>query len=171
MEAAYTKARNYIAVAQVRADSLKDVDLQFLSEAEANLDALARSKQQDITLGEMFALLIFAVITISLALFSRPPEAEGWNRLLVDIFAILLSGVIVFLVVNVWDLRRERDESKLERRVDQPYYTVRFFDTRQRSFDQWLSIVVGGSIVLTCAGSLANKWMGWLERRSGEAPV
>ena len=161
LEAAYTQARNYINVARVRANSLKDVDIQFLSDAEANLDALARSKQQDITPGEMFALAIFGIITVSLALFSRPPETIGWNRLLVDIFAILISAVIVFLIVNVWDLRAERDESKLEQRKKYQNYTVRFVDTRQRSFDQWLSIIVGGAIILTYAGLLAHKWVGW----------
>ena len=140
---------------------LKDVDLQILSETEANLDALARSKQQDITPGEMFALFIFAGITISLALLSRPPEAEGWNRLLVDMFAILISAVIVFLVVNVWNLRREREESKLRLIVEQQDYAVRFSDTWQRSFDQWLSIIVGGAIVLTYSALLAHKWVGW----------
>ena len=125
------------------------------------MDALVRSKQQDITLGEMFALFIFAGITVSLALLSRPPEAEGWNRLLVDIFAILISAVIVFLVVNVWDLRRERDESKLKLRLKSQDYMIQFSDTERRSFDQWLSIVVGTLIVLVYAGLLSHKWVGW----------
>ncbi len=161
LESAYDTARNYIAEARAKSNSLKDVDLQFLSEAESNLDALAHSKQQDITPGEKFALGIFAGITISLALFSRPPEAEGWNRLLVDIFAILISSVIVFLLVNVWDLRRERNESKLRLRVEQQDYAVSFSDTGQRSVDQWLSMIVGGAIVLAYFVLLAHKWVGW----------
>ena len=136
LEAAYLEARDYIQRARSRTASFKEVDIQLLSESEANLDALARSKQQDITPGEMFALLIFGAITVSLALLSRPPESAGWNRFLVDIFAILISAVIVFLVVNVWDLRRERDESKLEQRGVKRDYSVRFLNIRQRSFDQ-----------------------------------
>ena len=159
---AYMEARNYINQARGDGESLEAPDLQWLSEAEASLDDLARSKQQDITPGEMFALIIFAGITISLALLSRPPEAEGWNRFLVDVFAMLISGVIFFLVVNVWDLRRERDETKfliVDGRVD---YTVRFPDGKDRSFDQKLSIVVGGLITLVYAGLLAHKWVGWI---------
>ena len=132
----------------------------MLSQGEANLDALAPSKQQDITQGEMLALFIFAGITVSLALLSRPPDTEGWTRLLLDIFAILISSVIFFLVVNVWDLRRERDEGKLRLRMDRQDFEVRFSEVLQRSFDQWLSIVVGGAVVLTYAGLLAHKWVG-----------
>lgn len=161
LENAYGEARNYIAAARANVNDIKDVDLQLLTESEANLDALVRSKQQDITPGEMFALFIFAGITVSLALLSRPPEAEGWNRLLVDIFAILISAVIVFLVVNVWDLRRERDESKLELRLKSQDYMIQFSDAKRRSFDQWLSIVVGTLIVLVYAGLMSHKWVGW----------
>ena len=125
------------------------------------MDTLARSKQQDITLGEMFALFIFAGITVSLALLSRPPETEGWTRFLVDLFAMLISAVIVFLVVNVWDLRRERDEKKLQRVDGQRFYEVRFLSIRRFAFDQWLSIVVGGAVVLVFSGLLSHKWVGW----------
>ena len=85
---------------------------------------------------------------------------------MVDLFAMLISAVIVFLVVNVWDLRRERDETKLQQ-VDgkqsdgKQVYEVRFLNTRRYAFDQWLSIIVGGAIVLVYAGLLAHKWVGW----------
>ena len=171
LASAYREARGYMNAARANVVSMKDVDLQLLAEAESILDTLARSKQQDITLGEMFALFIFGGITVSLALFSRPPETEGWTRFLVDLFAMLISAVIVFLVVNVWDLRRERDEIKLQqvdgkqvdgKQVDgKQVYEVRFLNTRRYAFDQWLSIIVGGAIVLVYAGLLAHKWVGW----------
>ena len=141
--------------------AMGDVDLQLLSQEEANLDALVRSKQQDVTQGEMFALFIFAGITVSLALLSRPPDTEAWTRLLLDMFAILISSVIFFLVVNVWDLRRERDEAKLQLQVERQDFEVQFSNLLQRSFDQWLSVVVGMVIVLIYAGLLAHKWVGW----------
>ena len=58
---AYIEARCYISEARRNVKSMEDIDLQFLSEVEANLDALARSKQQDITPGEMFALFILVL--------------------------------------------------------------------------------------------------------------
>ena len=48
------------------------------------LDSLVRSKQVTPVLGEIFALLVFAGITIFLALFTKPHAVDGWIRLLVD---------------------------------------------------------------------------------------
>ncbi len=124
----------------------------------------------------MFALVIFGSITVGLALLSRPPDLEGWARLLVDVFAMLISSVIIFLLVHIYDLQRERDERKLEApgseegsaqaEASEPVsdyrkYRVRFLDTAQRSFDQWLSVIVGGAIVITYTALLAHKWLGW----------
>ena len=161
LESAYTEARGYINAARENVGKMKDVDLQMLGEAESILDTLARSKQQDVTLGEMFALFIFAGITISLALLSRPPETDGWTRFLVDLFAMLISAVIVFLVVNVWDLRRERDENKLRKVDGQQGYEVQFMSDRRHTSDQWISTVVGGVVVAVFAGLLTYKWVGW----------
>ena len=159
---AYEQARRLIAEVDPR--PLNEADSQLLSDAETNLDALARSKQRDIHLGEMFALFIFGGITIGLALFSLPPQVDGWTRLLTDLIAMLASSVIVFLLVHIQDLQRERDERKLalaEPRREYRHYAVRFLDTQQRFFDQWLSIVIGAAIVLTYAALLAHKWLGW----------
>lgn len=114
-----------------------------------------------LALGEMFGIVVFAGITIALALFTRPPDTEGWIRLLVDLFAMLISSVIVFLVVYVFDLDRERDEPKLERYMATEGYSLRFPDAGERVFDQSLSIVVGIAIVATYAGLLTHKWLGW----------
>ena len=166
---AYRATRRYIAA--VDAASLEEADTQLLSQAEANLDALIRSKQVDIHLGEMFALCIFGLVTIGLALFSRPPQVEGWTRLLADVFAMVVSGVIVFLLVHIQDLQRERDDPKLElpgptdSEPENPGTSYRDFlalfpDTTRRSFNQWLSIVVGIAIVATYVGLLGHKWLG-----------
>ena len=78
-----------------------------------------------------------------------------------DLFAVLISAVIVFLVVNVWDLRRERDEGKFESGLGDDDVGIRFTDIRLRSFDQLLSVIVGGTLVVTFASLLAHKWVGW----------
>ena len=159
---AYTQARSLIA--EVDPGPLNEADSQLLTDAEANLDALARSKQVDIHLGEMFALGIFAGATIGLALLSLPPKVEGWTRLLVDLFAMVISAVVIFLMVHIQDLQRERDDGKFDpstRGAEHRHHLVKFFDTAQRSFDQWLSIIVGAAIVITYAGLLTHKWLGW----------
>ena len=158
---AYEKARQLIA--DVDPKPLKEADIQLLSDAESGLDALARSKQVDIHYGEMFALGIFATMTIVLAVFSRPSQVEGWTRLMVDLFAMVISAIVIFLLVHVYDLQQERDGAKFETVEARPayrYYLVRFLDTKRRSSDQWFSFIIGGAIVLTYAGLLARKWLG-----------
>ena len=161
-ERAYKKARQLIG--DVDPGPLGEADVQLLSDAEANLDALARSKQVDIHLGEIFALYVFGLVTVVLVLFSRPPDVEGWTRLLVDLFAIVVSAGVIFLLAHIHDLQRERDERKLEipesLSVEHRRRVVRFKDTTRRSFDQALSIFVGLAIVFIFAGLLAEKWVG-----------
>lgn len=154
LESAYNKARNYISVAR----PYNDTERQILNDAEAELDSLARSKQLGIVIGEMFALTIFAGITVSLALFSRP-SVEGWTRLLIDIFAMLMSAIIIFLVVNVRDLQEERGERKLVSKIKNRDYLVLFSDSHQTLADQFLSVIVGLAIVITYAILLAYKWL------------
>ena len=158
---AYMEARNYIA----GICPLNDVDQQMLSEAQADLDALARSKQTGLVLGELFSLLVFAGITVALALLSLPAFENstidrGWTRLLVDLFAMLISAVIIFLTANVWDLQRERKVSKLEYRPQYRDYVIRFPDTERRLADIAVSVIVGVVIIITYAGLLAHKWLG-----------
>ena len=159
---AYTRARRLIAEVDPR--PLNEADSQLLSDAEAQLDALARSKQVDIHLGEQFALYIVGGITVGLAILTLPSQVAGWTRLLVDLFAMLISAVIIFLLFHIQDLQRERDDSKFEPaapQADYRHHLARFLDTQQRSFDQLLSTVVGAAIVLTYAALMAHKWLGW----------
>ncbi len=155
----YLKTREYIASAVPGDDS----DRQRLNETEAELDMLVRSKQVSPVLGEIFALLVFAGITIFLTMFTRPGEPDGWIRLLIDLFAMLVSSVIIFLMIYSIDLDRERDAHKLERVSESgsEIYLLLFPDTESRLFDQWLSVGVGAVIILVYAGLLAHKWLGW----------
>ena len=134
-------------------------DREMLNQSEADLDLLARSKQTGLVLGELFALFIFAGITIVLALSSRPPDINGWTRFLVDLFAMLISGVIIFLLSNVWDLHKERGESKLQQIANSQSYAVGFRDTDRRLPDQWLSVIVGSAVLITFAALLFEKWL------------
>ena len=153
----YLRVRGYIR----DATPVDDSDRNALNQAEADLDMLVRSKQATPVLGEIFALLVFAGITISLTMFTKPPEPDGFIRMLLDLFAMLVSSVIIFLMTYSLDLDRERDSHKLERTLEEGEYLLLFHDTEQRLFDQWLSIVVGISIILVYAGLMAHKWVGW----------
>ena len=156
----YLDARRYFA----EADYSNDANRQMLIECEADLDALVRSRQSALVLGELFSLVIFGGITIFLVLFSRPQETDGWPRFMIDIFAMLIAPVIVFLLVNIWDLHRERSEEWLKYQDVVVGYAVSLPDANapgSRRADQWLSITVGVGIVATYVGLLAYKWLGW----------
>ena len=157
LRTAYLAARSYFR----SADYSDGTNREMLVQAEADLDALVRSRQSALVLGELFSLVIFGGITIFLVLFSRPQETEGWPRFMVDIFAMLIAPVIVFLMVNIWDLHRERSGKWLEVRAELGDHTVRFPGAGQRRADQWLSVLLGVGIVATYVGLLAHKWLGW----------
>ena len=154
---AYMVVRSYIA----RARPTDWTAREMLSHAEAELDTLVRSKQLGVVLGELFALVIFAGMTLSFALFFRPDESRAFARFFIDIFAMLISAVVVFLTVNVWDLYHERSVRQVQFREDYGDYVVRFPDTERPLADLWLSVVVGIVMLAAYSGLIANKWLGW----------
>ena len=154
---AYIQTRNQI----ITAGALEDADRQLLNEAESELDSLARSKQLGLVLGELLALIIFAGITIGITMFLRPDEEEIFTRFMVDLFAMLVSAVVIFLTVNIVDLHRERAMRQFTRREENGDYIVRFPEAERPLADQWLSIIAGLALVLTYAALLAHKWLGW----------
>ena len=146
--------------------SVDSGDLQMLVDAEADLDALVRSRQSAIVLGELFSLIIFGGITVFLVLFSRPQETEGWPNFLIDLFAMLIAPVIVFLMINIRDLHNERGQKWLDS-IDGEIegeikdYAVKLPQAVGRRADQWLAVILGVGIVATYMGLLGNKWLGW----------
>jgi len=89
---------------------------------------------------------------------------DGWKRFLVDIFAMVISAVVVFLLAHAWDLQRERDEHKLEpieASDEYRHYEIRFPDTQRRMLDISLSIVVGTGLIIIYIVLIGDKWIGW----------
>ena len=163
LKLAYVQARRHITAVNI--DDLSDFDAQMLNDLEGELDGLIRSKQADIHLGEIFALGIFGAITIGLTLFSLPLNVlDGWRRFLVDIFAMVISAVVVFLLAHAWDLQRERDDYKLEpieTSDEHRFYEIKFPDTQRRMLDIWLSVVVGTGLIIIYVALLGDKWVAW----------
>ena len=156
LEDAYERVRSCILNGSPR----NNLDYEISSQAAAELDTLVHSKQGGLVLGEMFAIVIFAGITVVLSLLTYPSGQTGIARVLVDLFAMLMSAVVIFLVFYVFDLDRERSDSKLEYSAVHGEYILRFPDAGRRLFDQTLSIFVGVAIVLTYGGLLGHKWLG-----------
>ena len=133
-------------------------DRKLLADARAQLYALTHSRQQGIDFGELFALVTFGATTVVLALASRP-RVSGWNALLVELFTVLFSAVIAFLVVNVWDLQRDRSAKVLEWDALPGDYNVVFREAKSRRFEQAICVIVGALVTAAYAGLLWGKWI------------
>ena len=155
---AYESARQLIGQAYVTANG--DADRRELAQAAGELDALAHSRQEGQDFGEYVALVIFAAITVALILFALDAGATGWNGFLTEMFTILFSAVIIFLVVNIWDLQRERGAPVLQRKASGGGYSVVFRDAVARRFEQAISIVVVIAMTTAFGWLLSEKWLG-----------
>ena len=134
-------------------------DQQTLSQTEASLDSVIHSKQRGNNFGEFFALIVFAVITVAIALLARP-EQSGWTGFLVEMFTFPFCAVIVFLTVNAWDVHRDWLAAVFSRHPESGWYGVLIRDESSRDFEQWASVVIGLAVTVTYAFLLWDKWLG-----------
>ena len=156
LQAAYRQAKLCLA-RSIAANSVPD-DQAKLAEAEAQLNVLTYSRQQGIDFGELFALITFGGITIVLALASRV-DVSGWTAVLVELFTMLFSAVVIFLVSNIWDLQRDRTSHILQKLPEGDGYGLVFRDAKSRRFEQGTSVVVGLAITAAYFGLLWYKWL------------
>ena len=157
LQSAYLDAKQCLDEAMVNATTPEDE--AELASAEAQLNVVTHSRQQGIDFGELFALIIFGGVTVFLGLGSRP-EVVGWVGFLVEMLVMLFSAVIVFLIINVWDLHRDRAGEVLEPREDYNGYGVVFRDATNRRFEQMTSIAIGVLVTIAYAVLLWFKWVG-----------
>lgn len=157
LQRAYTQAK--LCFAQAATIDHPPPERRLLADAEAQLNMIVHSRQQGIDFGELFSLIIFGGSTVLLALLSRP-AVEGWTAFLYEMFSVLFPAVIIFLIVNVWDLHRERADLVLAASEETTGYGVIFRDPRNRRFEQSMSLVIGLLIILAYAGLLWYKWLG-----------
>ena len=127
-----------------------------LNELAIRLNVFANSKQQAWNFGEFFSLCIFAILTVGLALLGQP-ETTGWTGYLVDMFTILFSSVIVFLIFNARDLQHDRYRPLLEYGHDGVQLV--FHDPRDRSIERIVSVLIAAGIWLAFAYVLVAKWL------------
>ena len=153
---AYTRAK----LCFVRAAAVDHTvsDQKLLADAEAQLNMVTHSRQQGTDFGELFSLIIFGGSTVLLALLSRP-EVTGWTAFIYEIFSVLFPAVIIFLIVSVWDLHRDRADLVLAAPEGTNQYGVIFRDSRSRRFERGVSTVVGLGIAATYAVLLWYKWV------------
>ena len=83
----------------------------------------------------------------------------GWIGFLAEMLTVLFSAVIVFCVVNVWDLHRDRAGEIPGKHPDHHGYGVVFRDAVHRGFEQTASIVIGLPVTIAYAALLWYKWL------------
>ena len=157
LRVAYTEAK--LCFVRAAAVNHPVADQKLLASAEAQLNMVVHSRQQGVDFGELFSLIIFGGATVLLSLVSRP-EVSGWTAFIYEIFSVLFPAVIVFLIVNVWDLHRDRADLVLASQSGDDGYGVIFRDPRNRRFERAVSTVIGLAIAATYAGLLWSKWVG-----------
>lgn len=143
---------------QAREDGPSDEDRHRLGEAEAQLNSVVHSQRHGIEVGELFALIVFAAITVVLGLLGRPANVNGWTGFLFEGFIAAFCGVVIFLMVNVWDVHRDRATEILERRGERRY-GVALRDAENRRFEQMTSVAIGLAIVASYTSLLWHKWL------------
>lgn len=154
---AYTQAK--LCFVQAAAVNHHVADRKLLANAEAQLNMVVHSRQQGTDFGELFSLIIFGGGTVLLALLSRP-EVSGWVAYIYEVFSVLFPSVIVFLIVSVWDLHRDRAGLVLATQQGTEGYGVIFRDPRSRRFERGVSTVIGLGITTAYAILLWHKWLG-----------
>ena len=154
---AYTRVK--LCFVQAAAVDLPLADRRLLTNAETQLNMMVHSRQQGVDFGELFALIIFGGSTVLLSLLSRP-EVSGWTAFLYEVFSALFPAVIIFLIVNVWDLHRDRANLVLATQEGPEGYGVIFRDPKSRRFEQGVSVVIGLLIIVAYAVLLWYKWIG-----------
>ena len=155
LKAAYGKVMNSISKASASDASYEDK--QMLSEAAAELNSLVYSKQHGLVIGKLFALYIFAGISVFIALFARP-DVSGWTAFLIELFAMLFSSVVIFLISNVHDLQSARIAGILTR-TDRGNYEIVFRNIQARAFEQWFSVTIILVLGIGYAWLLWDKWI------------
>jgi len=138
-------------------------------DVEARLDALCHSRQQGRDVVELFALSCFAFVTVGLGLLSRQISIAGdhlskWSGFLSEVFVLLFASTIVFLLFNLFDLRRERDVPLFEATIDTDTGSVDDYHVFFR-YEQSSPVHFYGAIVIAIAMAssfvilLHDKWL------------
>ena len=135
------------------------VQQQELMEMAADIDSLVQSKQYGREFGESIAIVVFALITISLAVLVRPATAESiWVGFLVEMFAITFAATIAFLVFNLVDIWRDRGGDVLIKTGLHFGYRVMFRSPSNLRKERIIAVVIGAGVAIVFGFLLWDKW-------------
>ncbi len=128
-------------------------ELKELAEIEIQVDGLAHSEQQGADFGEIVAIGFIGVLIVGGLLFFSETDATGGSVFFVDMASLVIASISVFLFFNIIDLENDRKDPILIK--DNGIYGVKFDDTKNRTVEQLVSIVVSLAIIA------AYGWLLW----------
>ena len=130
-------------------DGLTAEERRDLADIRSDLDALGHGRQSGREFAERIALWLMGGLIVIMSL-AVPRQPEVWAQLLAEIFAIILSSVVLFLLFHLADVRRSRGDELLRRESEDSSESlpaglyVRF---RLDSEVRWQRILSGGIII------------------------
>lgn len=129
------------------------------SELRTELDALAHGRQLAREFAERVALWLIGALVVLLCL-AVPSEQHGWPRLLSEIFVVMLSSVVVYLLFHLADMRRSRADELVTDGDPSSKKTanglrIRFRDDEDAKWQRIFAGIVILGVVSTVVGLLA----------------
>lgn len=150
---------------EARRAELGRMHMESLVSLQKQLDSFAHSKQQGRDIVELIALMSFAFVTIGLGLLARQTpagsiDAMAWNGFLSDVFVLFFVSTVAFLMMNLFDLRRERETALL---VSVPEhddeYGLFFRNKKKLTVDLVVAICISVVVAGLFVWLLYNKWL------------
>ena len=133
-----------------------------LIEAETLLDKLAHNKQQGRDFAELLSLVVFAVSTVGLGIFTRPISMRtidsGMTGFLSELFAVLLVATVAFLAFHLFDIRRERSLPLLVPISGSTDLRLYFRQQRDLAVHRAIAVLISAAMILMFAFLLYDKW-------------
>lgn len=132
---------------------------QYLMKTQVELDILVNGKLSYEENGELYAGVIIGLSAITLAFFARP-VAEDNSVVFYNLFSLIFSGVIAFLLFYANDLRHKRNTGILEKHEEdingRIHYRVRF--RTDEKIEEWrvLAFVTVATLVIVIIAILAG---------------
>ncbi len=157
LKKAYEDLKNQLINAKKLINKSSRDGLKELAEIEIQVDELAHSKQQGAHFGEIVAIGFIGALIVGGLLFFSETGATGGSVFFVDMTSLVIASISVFLFFNIIDLENDRKDPILKsvKHGKPTIYGVKFDDTKNRTMEQWVSVVVSLAIIA------AYGWLLW----------
>ena len=136
-----------------------------LQKCNMEVDALLYSKQQGSDFSESVAVVLFGITTIGLTLLGRPPTV-GFTGFLTEMFTLLLSATLAFLIFNLGDMHHERrfgvGGANIDLLIDRQDGLPRLFASYRSHtlhLERVISLSIAFAVVVAFGVLLFSKWL------------